>query len=266
MIKMVVTDVDGTIYNPKIGITKEVKDCILHLKNNGVKFVIATGRTYLSAKYIADMIGVKCPLVSYQGGMINSYEGQILDVKYLNPDIARKIVNDFRKRNIHLNVYVEDKLYVENDDDYIKNYIGDKGIDYFKVNSFDELDFNKLNKLLAIKYDEKFIDDLILELKNKYSEIYTVKSFMYFCEISNKDATKGNALKFLANKYGLNKEEVLAIGDQNNDIEMIEMAGVGVAMGNGTLQIKERADYVTEQIENNGFVKAIDKFVWGKNV
>ena len=232
--------------------------------SSGKYVAIATGRTYSSAKYIADMIGIKCPLICYQGGLVNSYEGEILDVKYLNPDIAREIITDCRKRNIHLNVYIEDTLYVEDDDKYIKDYIGDKGIDYFKVNSFDELDFSKLNKLLAINYDTKFIDDFIVELRNKYPQIYVVKSFDYFCEIANKEATKGSAIKFLANRLGFSEKEVLAIGDQNNDIEMVKTAGIGVAMANGTDEIKAEADYITDTVQNDGFVKAINKFVWGK--
>lgn len=267
MIKMVVTDIDGTIYSPKCGLKDSVKECIKNLVNEGIIVAIATGRTYGSAKSVADKIGIKCPLICYQGGLVNSYEGEILDVKYLNPDIAREIITDFRQRNIHLNVYVEDKLYVENDDKYIKDYIGDKGIDYFKVDSFDELDFLKLNKLLAIKYDVNFIDKLIKELQSKYPQIYVVKSFDYFCEIANKEATKGNAIKFLANKYGFSINEVMAIGDQNNDIEMIETAGIGIAMGNGTEEIKNKANYITDTVENDGFIKAVNKYVWGnKNV
>lgn len=264
MIKMVVTDIDGTIYLPELGITDNVRACIRNLTDNGIKVAIATGRTYSSAKNIADKIGIKCPLICYQGGTVNSYDGEILDVKYLDPVPAREIIADFRKRNIHLNVYINDKLFVENDDQYIKDYIGDKGIDYFKVDSFDNLDFSKLNKLLAIKYDAEFIDSLIEELRQKYPDLYIVKSFDYFCEIAHKQATKGNAIKFLCEKFGISTDEVLAIGDQNNDIEMIETAGVGVAMANGTDQIKSCCNYVTDSVFNDGFVKAVDKFVWGK--
>ena len=112
------------------------------------------------------------------------------------------------------------------------------------MDSFDELDFSKLNKLLAIRYDTQFIDNLIEELSIKYPQLYIVKSAKYFCEIANKQATKGNAIRFLAKKYGISTDEVLAIGDQNNDIEMVETAGTGVAMGNGTEQIKAKADYI----------------------
>lgn len=264
MIKLVVTDIDGTILIPEKGINNSVKQCLRELKEKGIHVAIATGRSFASAKYIAKEVGIECPLICYQGGLINSFDGEILNVKYLDEKIAREIVKDCRKRNIHLNVYIEDKLYVEDDNEYIKDYIGDKGIDYFLVDSFDELDFSKLNKLLAINYDPNFVDELIEEYKTKYPQIYVVRSFKYFCEIANKEATKGNAIKFLADKYNINIDEVLAIGDQNNDIEMVQTAGCGVAMGNGTPEIKAIANYITDNVENDGFIKAINKFVWGK--
>lgn len=263
MIKMVVTDIDGTIYTPEKGISLAVKNCVKELTKRGIYVAIATGRSFSSTKSIADELGTKCPLICYQGGLINSYEGETLHVKYLDENIAREIVKNLRARGIHMNVYIEDVLFVENDNDYIKAYVGDKGIDYFKVDSFDELDFTKLNKILAIDHDTQLIENLIKELQEKYPQIYVVKSTNIFCEIANKEATKGNAIKFLANKLGFTEKEVMAIGDQNNDIEMVVAAGVGVAMGNGTEEIKAKADYITDTIANDGFVKAVNKFVWG---
>ena len=91
MIKMVVTDIDGTIYTPETGITKGVKNCIQDLVKNDIQVVIATGRTYSSAKHVADMLEIKCPLICYQGGLVNSYEGEILDVKLaFVPELAQE--------------------------------------------------------------------------------------------------------------------------------------------------------------------------------
>ncbi|MCD7879273.1 MAG: HAD hydrolase family protein, partial [Candidatus Gastranaerophilales bacterium] len=98
-----------------------------------------------------------------------------------------------------------------------------------------------------------------------YPSLYIVKSHDYFCEIANKEATKGNALKFLASKNGFSLDEVMAIGDQNNDIEMIQTAGIGIAMNNGTEEIKKCADFITDTVENDGFVKAVNKFIYGED-
>ena len=119
--------------------------------------------------------------------------------------------------------------------------------------------------MLAIEYDPDFINNLIKEYQEKYPQIYVVRSYKYFCEIANKEATKGNAIKILAKKYGITIDEVMAIGDQNNYIEMVETAGVGVAMGNGTEEIKAIANYITDSVENDGFIKAVNKFVWEKS-
>ena len=99
-------------------------------------------------------------------------------------------------------------------------------------------------------------------LKQKLPELYIVKSTPYFCEISNPEAKKSCAVEFLSNYYGIKKEEILAIGDQNNDIELLKSGGVAVAMGNATDELKKHADFVTDTIDNNGFVKAIEKFVF----
>ncbi len=263
MIKMVVTDIDGTIYSPEIGVTQEIKDCFKRLKQNNIKLVIATGRTVKSTQGMSKRFGVEVPLICYQGAVVASPSGEIWNAKYYNEKTARQVINDLRAKNIHINVYVNDQLYVENDDDYIKEYIKDKMITYKVVNSFDELKFDKLNKVLAIDNDKDLINSLVKELGKKYKDdTFVVKSTDYFCEIANKDATKGNAVKFLAQKWGLGLDEVLAIGDQNNDIDMVKVAGVGVAMGNGTSEIKKEADYITDTVENFGFIKAINKFVF----
>ncbi len=263
MIKLVVTDIDGTIYNPEMGITREIKNCFNRLKDNNVELVIATGRTFKSTKGMAERFEVEVPLICYQGALVADFNGEIWDAKYYNEKTARKVINDLRKQNVHMNVYVDDQLYVENDDDYIKEYIKDKMIDYKVVRSFDDLDLKKLNKVLAIDNDKNLINSLVKELGEKYKEdTFVVKSTDYFCEIADKYATKGNAVRFLAKKWGLKLDEVLAIGDQNNDIDMIKVAGIGVAMGNGTQEIKNEADYVTDSVDNFGFIKAINKFVF----
>jgi HAD superfamily hydrolase (TIGR01484 family) len=89
MIKMVVTDIDGTIFSEK-GLSEKVRGCLQNLCKKGIHVAIATGRTFGSAKYIAKEIGIECPLICYQGGLVNSFEGEILDVKYLDATIAKK--------------------------------------------------------------------------------------------------------------------------------------------------------------------------------
>ena len=218
MIKMIATDIDGTILKWGLNFTPELKNCIKNLSSNGIKVVLVTGRMHIAAMPVARELGLNTPIISYQGGLIKDISGKTLYQNTLSPKYAKEIIQWARKNNIHINLYLDDKLYVEHDNDIVKYYTDGKFIDY-TVCSFDDL------------------------------------------KIDSGDAKKSLGVQFLCNLWGIKKEELLTIGDQNNDIDLVKAGGIGVAMGNGSEELKACADYITDTVENNGFVKAIEKFV-----
>ena len=261
---MVATDIDGTILNWELGgFTPRVKECINKLSSNGIKVVLVTGRMHESASGLANELGLKTPIVSYQGGLIkdNCENGKIYYKKLLDTNKAKEIIKWAKENNIHINLYMDDILYVEKDNEVIKKYTQIRYISY-KVCSFDDLEIKNVNKVLLIDYDNaEKVTSWVNYLSQKYPELYIVKSTPYFCEVSNIDAKKSRAVEFLCNEWGIKKEEVLTIGDQNNDIELLNAGGIKVAMGNGTPELKECADFITDTVNNNGFVKAVEKFI-----
>ena len=262
MIKLIVTDIDGTIL-PYDGIFRQnVLNCIENLNSKGVKVVLATGRMHSSTTPIAKKLGLDTPVISYQGGLIKDIEGKTLYKSDLDKNIAKEIIQWARENNIHLNLYIDDKLYVEEDDDIIKFYIKGKFVDY-TVCSFDDLKIDNVNKLLAIdmKNPQK-VTQWSEFLQKKYPQLYIVKSTPYFCEIGSAGAKKSKGVEFLRNYWGIKEDEVLTIGDQDNDIDLVQCGGIGIAMGNGTDALKKCADYITDTVENDGFVKAVEKFVY----
>lgn len=262
MIKLIVTDIDGTILPYDGKFRQEVLDCINNLTKKGIKIVLATGRMHSSTTPIAKKLGLNTPVISYQGGLIKDIDGKTLYQSNLDKNIAKEIINWARENRIHLNLYIDDKLYVEEDDDIIKFYIKGKFVDY-TVCSFDDLEIDNVNKLLAIdiKNPQK-VTEWENILKEKYPQLYIVKSTPYFCEIGSKGAKKSKGVEFLRNYWGLREDEVLTIGDQDNDIDLVQCGGVGIAMGNGTERLKNCADYITDTVDNDGFVRAVEKFVY----
>lgn len=261
MIKLVATDIDGTIVPFNGEFSDKLKNCINKLSESGVKVVLVTGRMHSAALPLARKLGLNTPIISYQGGLIKDFDGKILYQQNLSSDYAIEIIKWARENNVHLNLYIDDKLYVENDNDIIKYYVNGRFIDY-TVCSFDDLEIKNVNKLLAIdiKNPERVTSWLNI-LKKKYQDLYIVKSTPYFCEIGPSNARKSFGIKFLCDMWGIKREEVLAIGDQDNDIDLIKAGGIGVAMGNGTPELKECADFITDTVENDGFVKAVEKFI-----
>ncbi len=263
MIKLVCTDIDGTILKSDYTFSSEVKKCMQELTQKGVKVVLVTGRMHSAAKFIAKDLGLTTPVVSYQGGMIVEDE-TILYERNLPEQHACKIIDWARKNNAHLNLYTDDKLYVENDTYVVKKYAGERYTEY-QIKSFDTLPKNRVHKLLAINFeDANLVTRWRDEMIETFPDLYIVKSTPYFCEFSNLEASKYCAVKFLQKYWNLKDEEILCIGDQDNDIKLLEAAGTKIAMGNASEGLKKVADFVTDTVENDGFVKAMRKYILGE--
>lgn len=259
MIKLIATDIDGTILGFDKHFTPEVRECIKTLDENGVKVVLVTGRMNAAAQIIANDLNLKTPVVSYQGGLVIE-KGKTLYERYLTKAEAEVIIEWGRNERVHLNLYNDDILYSETECEEVKKYADYQKIDYV-VKPFDEIDKNKVNKLLAIDYnDSKRIDKYEKELPKLFPDLYIVKSTSYFLEFSNPEGSKYSAVKFLQQYWNLKDDEILTIGDQNNDIALLQAGGIKVAMGNATDELKSVADWVTDSVDNNGFVKAVEKY------
>jgi Cof subfamily protein (haloacid dehalogenase superfamily) len=259
MIKLVATDIDGTILIPEGEFTPGVKSCIKELEERGIKVVLVTGRMKSSAQIIADQLNLKGPIVSYQGGLVTEGD-KILYERYLTPGQAEQLIEWAKEEKIHINLYNNDVLYSETDDYEVNRYCSVQHVNH-TVKNFSEIKKDKVNKILAIDYsDAERISRYEKELPQMFNDLYVVKSTQYFLELSNKEASKYCAVKFLQNYWGLKDDEILTIGDQNNDIELLKAGGIKVAMGNATEELKKHADYISDTVHNDGFVKAIDRF------
>lgn len=261
MIKLIATDIDGTIYDWDSGFSPAVRNCLNTLTKNGIKVVLVTGRMHRSAIQVSNELGLGTPVISYQGALIKDVDNKTLFQSTLSIEYAKQIIKWARENKVHINLYLDDNLYVEEDNEIIKYYTDGKNLPYTVCN-FDDLEIKNVNKILGIDLkDPDRVTGWVNELSKRYPDLYIVKSTPYFCEVGAGDAKKSYAVEFLANMWGFKREEILTIGDQNNDIDLVQYGGVGVAMGNGTPELKECADYITDTVKNDGFVKAIEKFV-----
>lgn len=263
MIKLVATDIDGTILNENGDCSNGVRNCIAKMQEKGIKVVIVTGRMYAGAKQVAEKLNLKDAIVSYQGGLIKKdcVSNETLYETCIPQKDADLVLDWAKKNNIHINLYINDILYVENNNEIIQRYAKRQNLEY-KVCNFEDLKLDNINKILAINYnDADIVTSWVNECQKVFPHLYIIKSTPHFCEFSTKKATKACAVNFLKKYYNVNDDEVLAIGDQDNDIELLKAGGISIAMGNGTDELKKYADFITDTIENDGFVKAMEKFV-----
>lgn len=260
--KLWISDIDGTLMNYDSSYTPEMSELINKINKSNTKLVIATGRMYMGAKFVADKFNIKTPVVCYQGAVVRT-EDKVLWQSLINNELGKEIIEYLRKRKVHTHIYTNDILYVEDDNkEIMRQYCEGRGTTYKYVKSFDEVDINGFAKILAVIQDK----DLMLEIKNdlinKYSDVLTiVQSSPIYLEINNKNASKGNALKFLKEYWNLTDNEVIASGDQDNDLDMILASGTGICVGKNSKELYKASKYHCESVNSNELVKIIESLV-----
>lgn len=265
MIKLVALDLDGTIVNDQLKISPKVLKVLSHLiTQTQVRVVIATGRMFMSALPFAREIGILEPLVAYQGAMIRDLtDGHAL--RFHAPiaiPLAQEVMTSLVEEKYHINLYMDDQLWTHPSNHHASYYRRASGVEPIFHEDLLGCMTQAPTKIMVI--DDERLDTLLESLSANFNNrLSFCRSRSNFCEIIDVSASKWNALKALADEWGIQPDEIFAIGDQGNDLSMIAHAGVGVAMGNAPDYVKEKANFVTTTIHDDGAAEAIEKFVLG---
>jgi Cof subfamily protein (haloacid dehalogenase superfamily) len=260
--KMVAIDVDDTLLNDDMQITEATKISLAAAIGQGILVTLATGRMFASAQKIAVQLGFNVPIITYQGSLVkNLLDEKVLYERSVPFEAAQFLFEYAGKNDLHLQVYHDDKLYVKEDNQRIKDYSALSNIPYIVAEDFNSFVHKPLTKMLFIDDPDK-LDLIAADLQRQIGSIlHITKSKANFLEFLHPEGTKGHAVKSLASHYGYDVSEVIAIGDSWNDHEMLEVAGLGVAMSNAVESLKQIADYITLSNNEDGVKHVIDKFI-----
>ncbi len=272
MYKLAVFDMDGTVLNSKHEISKENKAAFTFLHNLGVKIVIATGRPQELLKKYTNELQFDEYTITCNGSVISHpIKNHYLREHVIDKETVIGIIDMCEANNYDYLVYTREAV-VSKDNERLRMFkkIGahykeeDKAVlietedaDYIK-NNFAP------NKILIMVDDPKRYLEMQEKLK-VFSKIESAQSWAGALDISPLGDNKGSAVKELCEYYQLTSNDVIAFGDQLNDVPMFEFAAFGVAMGNAINEVKVKADYITDTNDNNGVAKAIYKFFKEKN-
>jgi Cof subfamily protein (haloacid dehalogenase superfamily) len=273
-IRLVILDIDGTINGDSNQINEPVKQAVKAAQAKGVKVGIATGRMYRSALRFHQEIKADVPLISYQGALIKDPSTQNV-VGHWPVDLtyALSLIDDFAEyaaiAQVSVHLYMDDQLYVREITEQTEEYALRSGVDAISVGDLRQFLLaqspeNPPTKVLALCDSPDLVTKMLRELKQRYTpgELYLTKSVATFFEATNPIANKGTAVRHLAeNLLGFERSEVMTVGDNFNDVEMLEYAGIGVAMGNAPQGVKDIADWVAPDVDADGAAAAIAKFV-----
>jgi Cof subfamily protein (haloacid dehalogenase superfamily) len=267
-IKLLVLDIDGTIAGHSNTLSEPVKQAIFAAQARGIQVAIATGRMYRSALRFHQEIGSTLPLMAYQGAWIQDPSTEKIHRHLaLSREISHQLIDYFEQPELlsllSVHFYINDQLYVRELTKETQIYAERSGIIPIPVGDLRQLT-NEPTKILALCDDTNFIKELLGNLRRQYTpaELYLTTSVATFLEATNASVNKGSAVRYLAEELlGLQTANVMAIGDNFNDVEMLEYAGFGVAMGNAPEGVQAIAQWVAPNVEEDGAAVAIEKFL-----
>lgn len=279
-IKLVASDLDGTIIDRNNFIANENFKAIDRLHSKNIDFVVCTGKSYSVSKAICDNFKAKYGIFGNGAQIINLETGEELNRKILKPKQINYCIKLARKHNLHIHFYTEDAIVTEN-------------LKYMDLRNYVLKDLNATElKFFIVPNIEKYIeeqnpdifsfilssDDSMEEFEKDIKKHLTVstslisKKGIYKDNIINKEyeyiniapnnINKNQALSFLSNYLQIPQTEMLAIGDNVNDLEMIRHSGIGVAVGDAYDELKKSAQYVTtKNVTEGAFAEAIDEYI-----
>ncbi len=240
MYKVVVSDLDGTLLNSDQEVSDLSKKVIRKLVKSGVKFYIATGRAYPDAKRIMKSIGIKIPLISANGGVINNIEGKEiyrnnLDEKY--KDIIMDIDYNGVSDMIHINVYSDNRWFVTNEERKVNPF--EEEPDYmYEIRTIEELKKREITKIYYIGPRKELLklEKIILDKTN--GEVNAAFTHPECLEIFDMEVNKAKAIRRLGEMEGFSLDDVVAFGDSFNDYEMLKEVKKGYIMKNAHYTLK----------------------------
>ncbi|TVV26657.1 sugar-phosphatase [Weissella cibaria] len=271
-IKLITIDIDDTLVNTAKQVTPRVKAALNEATAQGVKVVLTTGRPLPGVQEYLDELGLNNRddqyAVTYNGGVVQTTSGKALGGQELSYDdylTLREVANDL---GAYLQVETLDAAYTT--DDTInywasrENFLIKMPLDVTDMAEMDPNDHYVKFMFIGDEADvDRWREALPQAIRDKY---YIVKSTPQHLEFMHKDATKGSGLLALAELLGIDRSETMALGDQQNDLTMIEAAGLGVAMGNAVPEVKAIADVETTTQNEDGVGVAVEKWVLGRDV
>ena len=264
MIKLFVTDIDGTLLPAgKSKVPAKNIEAVQAMIKAGVEVVIATGRMYCAALPIAAQFGLPVPIISYNGALIKSSAGEILHTQYMDEAIVIDLIKFFKEHNRHIQSYSDDILYVAERNRYVELYETSQKVEAVEVGWEGLIErARNVPKLLSISDNPDELSAGMSATKEIFGEkLEVTRSHPMFAEFMAGGVSKAGAIKILAEKFGVDNSEILAIGDSDNDLRMLTSVGVGVAMGNAVPAVKAAVKHITDACDEDGFAKAVYDFV-----
>jgi Cof subfamily protein (haloacid dehalogenase superfamily) len=265
-IRLLAIDLDGTLVNHQLQMDPRDVAAVKAASEAGVVVVLATGRMFKSSLRYAEPLGLKGPIINYQGAVVREIaSGEVWYRCELTVAMQQRVLALAEPKDWHVNDYVDEVVYTARARPEADLYARVALVPYEVVGPLSKWVHQDATKMVLVTPNPENVPGRMAELAAWMGDVARVtRSLDWFIEVVNPQVSKSRALAIVADRLGIDQADVCAIGDNLNDEDMVTWAGFGVAMGNAPPALKSVAKFVTGSIDDAGVSQVIERFVIGK--
>jgi Cof subfamily protein (haloacid dehalogenase superfamily) len=261
-IAAVLTDVDGTLVTKEKALTPRAIKAVKALQERGVLFAITSGRPPRGMRMLVEPLGMDVPMAAFNGGVIVMPDMTIVDERVLPPDVTPEIMEMVRSFGLYVWIYESTEWYIT--DLNAPRAARESRTVQFEPTLVPSYDghLERVVKLVGVSEDYDRVAECEAAVQQRFGAMVSAsRSQPHYLDVTHPTANKGVVVHRLSNYFKIPREQVVAIGDQLNDVLMFQESGLSIAMGNSSPEVQHQATFVTASHEDEGFAKAIEEIV-----
>ncbi len=262
-ISLLVSDIDGTLVTSAKQVTPRALRAVQSLREAGVRLALVSSRPARGMDMLLAPLGIDTPRAGLNGGEIMSPDGKLLAHIALGADAARRVVESLDEHGVEAWVFAEGEWLIRagHQGGYVEKERRATHLEPVIVQDF-ESHYHRIGKIMGSTADFHLLERVEINLQTMLGDIVNAhRSQQYYLDVTHPDANKGQAALHLARLLGVPAGEMACIGDMANDIAMLDIAGLAIAMGNGTAEVKSAAHYTTLSNEQEGWAMAVEQLI-----
>jgi Cof subfamily protein (haloacid dehalogenase superfamily) len=264
-LSLLLADVDGTLVTKDKILTERAQKAVHAMAAAGVHFAMTSGRPPKGMGMLIEPLAIKTPIAGFNGGLFVNADMSIIESHTLDPAVAKQTAEAIEKEGLGVWVYSGDDWLIR--DAKAPHVDREQHTVQFApviVSSFTDAHFAKAVKIVGISDDLDLVaacEKHVQKLLGKTAS--AARSQPYYLDVTNPDANKGSVVAYLSRTLGIPAGQIATIGDMPNDVLMFKPSGFSIAMGNASAEVQSEADAVTDGFNDEGFAKAVERFILG---
>jgi Cof subfamily protein (haloacid dehalogenase superfamily) len=260
---LVLADVDGSLVNEQKILTERAQSAVTALRRAGIRFAVTSGRPPLGMAMLFGPLELDTPIAGFNGGLFVKRDLTILEQKTVPLDVARQAIDLIREHGLDAWVYRgNDWLITKADAPHVAREAWTVKFEPKIVADVAEK-LDQVAKIVGVSDDYDRVRRCEADAQAAFGQHATASRSQPYFDITNKEANKGAVVAYLSSHLNVPADEIATIGDQPNDVLMFKRSGFSIAMGNASDEVKSQADATTDSYNDEGFAKAMERYILG---